>query len=225
VPPDEFIPTAEDTGLIVDIGAWVLNEACRRGAELARAWPDRQLGIAVNVSSRQLASHDIVGCVATSLARSGLEPNRLTLELTESTIIDDTVNTQVVLQDLRGLGVNLSLDDFGTGYSSLTYLRSLPINVVKIDKSFIRTLGTEREDTAIVSAVLSLARNLDVVVVAEGVETPEQVAVLLQLQCPYLQGFLFSRPRRGEDLDALIGEPPLLLRAADAHGVSAAPTA
>jgi diguanylate cyclase (GGDEF)-like protein len=213
VSPDDFIPTAEDTGLIVDIGAWVLGEACRQAAELADDWPDRRLGVAVNVSSRQLASHDIVELVASTLARTGLEPSRLTLELTESTVIDDTVNTQVVLHALRGLGVNLSLDDFGTGYSSLTYLRALPINVVKIDKSFIRTLGTEREDTAIVSAVLSLARNLDVVVVAEGVETPEQVAVLLQLQCPYLQGYLFSPPKPSDQLAELISAPPFRLAA------------
>ncbi|HVJ97572.1 MAG TPA: EAL domain-containing protein [Acidimicrobiia bacterium] len=216
VPPDEFIPTAEDTGMIVDIGAWVLDEACQRGAQLAAAWPDRRLGIAVNVSSRQIADQNFVETVAGALSRSGLDANRLTLELTESTIIEDTVNTQVVLQALRELGINLSLDDFGTGYSSLTYLRSLPINVVKIDKSFVRTLGTEREDTAIVSAVLSLARNLDVVVVAEGVETPEQLAVLLQLDCPYLQGYLFSRPVKGEQLDDLVAAPPLLVRPSDA---------
>ena len=150
VGPDEFIRTAEDTGLIIDIGAWVLDQACREAAGWARRWPDRRLGVSVNVSSRQLATHDIVDLVEATLARTGLDPTRLTLELTESTLIDDTINTQTILHEIRDLGLNLSLDDFGTGYSSLTYLRSFPINVVKIDKSFVRTIGTEREDTAIV---------------------------------------------------------------------------
>jgi EAL domain-containing protein (putative c-di-GMP-specific phosphodiesterase class I) len=109
-----------------------------------------------------------------------------------------------ILGDLRDLGLNLSLDDFGTGYSSLTYLRAFPINVVKIDKSFVRTIGTEREDTAIVSAVLALAKNLGIKVVAEGVETHEQLAVLLHLQCPFMQGYLFSKPRPIDDLAELI---------------------
>jgi EAL domain-containing protein (putative c-di-GMP-specific phosphodiesterase class I) len=160
------------------------------------------------VSSRQLATRDIVDLVTATLARTGLDPTVLTLELTESTLIDDTVNTQAILRDLRDLGVNLSLDDFGTGYSSLTYLRAFPINIVKIDKSFVRTIGTEREDTAIVSAVLALAKNLEISVVAEGVESREQLAVLLQLHCPYLQGYLFSKPRPIEEIAELVDAEP-----------------
>jgi diguanylate cyclase (GGDEF)-like protein/PAS domain S-box-containing protein len=212
VAPDSFIPTAEETGSIIEIGAWVLEEACRQAATWAQHWPDQRLGVSVNVSGRQLATRDIVDVVTSTLARTGLDPSRLTLELTESTLIDDKINTQTILCDLRALGLNLSLDDFGTGYSSLTYLRAFPINVVKIDKSFVRTIGTERDDTAIVSAVLALAKNLNIVVVAEGVETPAQLAVLLQLQCPYLQGYLFSRPRPATELTELIEthEPALV---------------
>ena len=204
VGPNEFIPTAEDSGLINDIGAWVLGQACRQAATWARDRPGQHLGVSVNVSSRQLANRDILDVVTTTLAETGLDPSRLTLELTESTLIDDTVNTQSILQEIRDLGINLSLDDFGTGYSSLTYLRAFPINVVKIDKSFVRTIGTERQDTAIVSAVLALAKNLDITVVAEGVETPEQLAVLVQLLCPYVQGYLFSAPRPVQDLESLL---------------------
>jgi len=219
VGPDEFIRTAEDTGLIIEIGAWVLDQACQRAALWAEQWPGRNLGVSVNVSSRQLANHDIVDLVRATLERTGLDPHRLTLELTESTLIDDTINTQAILQEIRDLGLNLSLDDFGTGYSSLTYLRSFPINVVKIDKSFVRTIGTEREDTAIVSAVLALAKNLDISVVAEGVETHEQLAVLLQLQCPYVQGYLFSKPRPVDEIADLVEHSsPALANIPDADG-------
>jgi diguanylate cyclase (GGDEF)-like protein/PAS domain S-box-containing protein len=211
VGPDEFIPTAEDTGLIIDIGAWVLGQACEQAAAWSRQWPDRRLGISVNVSSRQLATREIVDVVTCTLARTGLDPTVLTLELTESTLIDDTINTQAILRDLRDLGVNLSLDDFGTGYSSLTYLRAFPINIVKIDKSFVRTIGTEREDTAIVSAVLALAKNLQISVVAEGVETHDQLAMLLQLHCPYLQGYLFSKPLPIGEIAELVDAGPARL--------------
>ena len=225
VPPDEFIAIAEDTGLIIEIGAWVLDQACREAASWARRWPDRQLDLAVNVSSRQLATRDIIDTVNATLGRTGLDPTRLTLELTESTLIDDTVNTQSILRELRSLGVNLSLDDFGTGYSSLTYLRAFPINTVKIDKSFVRTIGTEREDTAIVAAVIALANNLDIRVVAEGVETPEQLAVLLQLRCHYLQGYLFSAPRPGTDVGEIVEMPPVELAGlAGTSVVSSAPS-
>ena len=211
VAPDEFIPLAEETGLIVEIGAWVLDRACRDLADWTDLYPERSLGVAVNVSSRQLTSFDIVDTVKATVERTGVEPRRLTLELTESTLIDDAASTQTILRELRNLGLNLSIDDFGTGYSSLTYLRVFPISILKIDKSFVRTIGTQREDTAIVAAVLALARNLGITVVAEGVETPEQFAVLQMLACPYVQGYLFSRPVPAADipavLDALIVSP------------------
>jgi diguanylate cyclase (GGDEF)-like protein/PAS domain S-box-containing protein len=213
--PEEFVPFAEETGLIVDIGRWVVEEACRHAASWARRWPERRLGISVNLSSRQLLSGDILDVVAGALAHSGLDPTMLTIELTESTLIEDAVGVEMILRELRRLGVNLALDDFGTGYSSLTHLRSFPIDIVKIDKSFIRAIGTEREDTAIVAAVIALGKNLDVRVVAEGVESHEQLAVLLQLQCPYLQGYLFSVPRPIDEVAGLVEGPPLGVVTAD----------
>ena len=204
VDPDQFIPTAEETGLIVDIGAWVLDQACRHAATWAQRWPDRQLDVAVNVSSRQLLTGDFVGTVTNTLERTGLEPTRLTLELTESTLIDDAFTVEPLLRQLRAHGVNLALDDFGTGYSSLTYLRVFPINIVKIDKTFIRSIGTEREDTAIVAAVIALAENLAINVIAEGIETEEQFAVLHQLACPYMQGYLFAQPKPIDQVPSLL---------------------
>lgn len=213
VAPHEFIPAAEDSGLIVEIGAWVLGEACQQAAIWARRWPERRLGIAVNVSARQLQSRDIVALVADILARTQLDPTLLTLELTESTLVGDALGARALLEELQDFGINLSLDDFGTGYSSLTYLRAFPIDIVKIDKSFIRTIVTEPDDTAIVSAVIALARSLGISVVAEGVETAEQLAVLLQLQCPYVQGYLFSRPRPSNEIAELVEGRPLRLAA------------
>ena len=204
VDPDQFIPTAEETGLIVDIGAWVLDQACRHAATWAQRWPDRQLDVAVNVSSRQLLTGDFVATVTNTLERTGLEPTRLTLELTESTLIDDAFTVEPLLRQLRAHGVNLALDDFGTGYSSLTYLRAFPINIVKIDKTFIRSIGTEREDTAIVAAVIALAENLAINVIAEGIETEEQFAVLHQLACPYMQGYLFAQPKPIDQVPSLL---------------------
>ncbi|MGH9918006.1 MAG: putative bifunctional diguanylate cyclase/phosphodiesterase, partial [Nitrososphaerales archaeon] len=213
VPPNTFIPSAEETGLIVEIGAWVLEQACRHAAAWTRRWPDRRLGISVNVSSRQLVCGDIVGVVDSALSRSGLDPTLLTLELTESTLIDDAITVEPFLKELRALGANLALDDFGTGYSSLTYLRAFPINVVKIDKSFIEMIGTERGDTAIVSAVIRMAKDLGLTVVAEGVETPEQLTLLLQLSCRFAQGYLFARPRPVSQITGLVETPILNLGA------------
>ena len=212
VVPDDFISIAEETGLIVDIGSWVLNEACDHAARWAEQWPERRLRIAVNVSSRQLLTGEFLDTVKRALDRTGLDPALLTLELTESTLIDDAVSVAPLLHEIRALGVNLALDDFGTGYSSLTYLRAFPINIVKIDKSFIRAIGTEREDTAIVAAVIALANNLELRVVAEGINTYEQLAVLLQLGCTYMQGYLFSDPKSVDQVPGLVEAPLLSLQ-------------
>jgi diguanylate cyclase (GGDEF)-like protein/PAS domain S-box-containing protein len=214
VTPDEFIPIAEETGLIVDIGRWVLEEACRHAASWARRWPDQNLGISVNLSSRQLLTGDILDVVTGALAHTGLDPAMLTLELTESTLIDDALSAQALLRELRDLGLNLALDDFGTGYSSLTYLRAFPINILKIDKSFVHAIGTEPDDTAIVASVIALAKNLGLSVVAEGVENHEQLALLQELQCPYFQGYLFSRPRPIDEVAALVEASTLGVREA-----------
>jgi len=221
VAPDAFIPMAEEAGLMLDIGGWVLEEACRHAAEWWRRWPERRLGIAVNLSQRQLLTGDILGLVTGALERTGLPPDMLTLEVTESALLDDAVGgVDVILHELRTLGVNLSLDDFGTGYSSLTFLRTFPINIVKIDKSFVDALGTEREDLAVMAALIAFARNLDLHVVAEGIENHEQLAKLLALGCPYLQGYLFSLPRPIEDVDGLVGSAPLGASLSETAGAS-----
>ena len=139
----------------------------------------------------------------------------LTLELTESTLIDDAVSAQALLRELRDLGINLALDDFGTGYSSLTYLRAFPINILKIDQSFVRAIGTEREDCEIVAAVIAPAKSLGLSVVAEGVENPGQLAVLRRLHCPYVQGYLFSRPTPIDAAGSLVEGPTLGAATAD----------
>jgi diguanylate cyclase (GGDEF)-like protein/PAS domain S-box-containing protein len=210
VAPDEFIGMAEEAGVMLDIGRWVLEEACRNAAEWWRLWPDRRLGIAVNLSHRQLLTGDILGLVAGVLERTGLPPNMLTLEVTESALIDDTVlGVEGLLRELRMLGVNLSLDDFGTGYSSLTFLNTFPINIVKIDKSFVEAIGTENEETGMMAAVIAFAKHLDLRVVGEGIENHAQLAKLLELGCPYLQGYLFAHPRPIAEVPALIGAAPV----------------
>jgi diguanylate cyclase (GGDEF)-like protein/PAS domain S-box-containing protein len=194
VAPDAFIDLAEETGLIVPLGAWVLEGACRQ----LMAW--RESGVvsqtftmAVNLSARQLAQPDLVAQVAAALERTGAPPERVCLEITESVLMGET--TIEGIDALRALGVHLSIDDFGTGYSSLGYLRRFPVDSVKIDRSFVDGLGTESEDSAIVAAVVSLGHALGLSVVAEGVETDDQLAELGALGCDRAQGFLFSPPQ------------------------------
>jgi diguanylate cyclase (GGDEF)-like protein len=198
VPPGEFIPLAEEIGLIVPIGEWVLREACRE----AMTWSivhKKPPSVAVNLSSRQFQSQNIPELVKVVLLESGLPAERLILEITESLLFSDNDRTLNQLQAIRRLGVQLSIDDFGTGYSSLSYLKKFPVSYLKIDHSFIMNLPTISEDVALVNAILSMAQSLDLSVVAEGVETPAQAAFMLSTNCQYLQGYLYSKPLTNVD--------------------------
>ena len=202
VSPADFIPIAEETGLIVPIGEWVLHEACRQ----ASLFDDGRLVIRVNVSARQLAEPGLAETVKAALISSGLPPERLCLEVTESVVLEDGDRSVAALEALRDIGVRVSLDDFGTGYCSLSYLRRLPIDSLKIDRSFVRGLGHEADDDSIVTLVIDLARALGVSVVAEGVETEEQLAGLRARGCDTMQGFLFAKPGPPEAVAALMAE-------------------
>jgi diguanylate cyclase (GGDEF)-like protein/PAS domain S-box-containing protein len=193
VPPAQFIPVAEERGCIVPIGRWVLREACRQ----ARAWHDARLKpirIAVNISAVELRDKEFVAGVRSILMETGFEPTCLELELTETFLLQDSKATTAILHALKDLGVGLTLDDFGTGYSSLSHLKRFPIDALKIDQSFVCDIATDADDASIVSAVISMGKSLEMRVVAEGVETREQLAFLQQQGCPEGQGYYFSRP-------------------------------
>ena len=196
--PDRFIPVAERSGLIVELGEWVLRQACGFAAQ----HPD--LRVAVNLSPRQVAG-DLVARVVGALEDSGVDPDCLDLELTESAVLDDPDTASDVLGELTGLGVHLALDDFGTGYSSLVVLRRLPFDRLKVDRSFVRSVADTPGDRELVAAVLGLARAVGVEVTAEGVETPEQAAVLAELGCDEAQGYLFASPMTPEACDVWLG--------------------
>jgi diguanylate cyclase (GGDEF)-like protein len=199
--PIEFIGLAEETGLIVPIGAWVLDTACAQAARWCEQTLDgTPLGISVNLSPRQLSEPSLPGEVERTLERSGLDPDLLWLEITETALMHDTESAASALRVLRGQGIHLAVDDFGTGYSSLTHLKGFPIEALKIDQSFVKGLGRDAEDTAIVTAVVSLAHALGLGATAEGVETPEQLASLRTLGCDHAQGHLFSEPQSAADL-------------------------
>ncbi|MBB5694691.1 putative bifunctional diguanylate cyclase/phosphodiesterase [Muricoccus pecuniae] len=199
VRPDEFIPIAEETGMITEIGEWVLRAACLQ----ARAWPE-DIKIAVNLSPAQFRKARLVETVMEALAESGLSPGRLELEITETALLNDTEMTLVVLNRLREHGVRIAMDDFGTGYSSLSYLRQFPFDKIKIDKSFVHGIAGGAEAVAIVRAVAGLGISLGVQTTAEGVETPEQLAQVTSEGCTEVQGYLFSPPRPGAETGALI---------------------
>jgi EAL domain-containing protein (putative c-di-GMP-specific phosphodiesterase class I) len=199
--PAEFISLAEETGLILPIGRWALQEACRQAKRWREADPDRPpLTVAVNLSARQLAQPDVADMVAEALESTGTDPSQVWLEITESVLTGDTEATIGALRALKALGVRLSVDDFGTGYSSLLYLKRFPVDTLKVDRSFVAGLGTHPEDTAIVAGVVGLAQTLGLTAIAEGVETEEQRAALLALGCDLAQGYLFGHPESPEDL-------------------------
>ncbi len=193
--PLEFIAVAEETGLILPIGAWVVREACRHLARWRELAPDRApTSVSVNLSGRQLSRSDLPDLVTEALTETGLEPQSLCLEVTESVLMDDVETAVAALKVLKAVGVDIAVDDFGTGYSSLAHLRRFPVDILKIDHSFIAGLGRNPEDAAIVRAVLALAKTLDLAVVAEGVERPDQLDQLRALGCERAQGRLFSPP-------------------------------
>ena len=202
--PAQFVPIAEDCGLIVPIGRWVLHEACRQ----ACAWQKASLPpvpIAVNISALEFRHKDFLAGVGAILAETRLEPRYLELELTESVLMQDVDSTAAVLHALKAMGVLLAIDDFGTGYSSLNYLRQFPIDALKIDQSFVHDSTNDSHDAAIVSAVISMGRSLRQRVIAEGVETPEQVAFLKARFCDEGQGYYFGRPVLAEEFATLLG--------------------
>jgi diguanylate cyclase (GGDEF)-like protein len=206
VAPDDFVPLAEDSGLIAALGAVVLVEACTEVANWNASRPDQpQLYLSVNLSARQLDRDDLMRLVEDALAASGLDPSLLALEITESTLMDADA-ARDVLEGLKGLGATLVVDDFGTGYSSLMYLRRLPVDAVKIDKSFVSGLGRNDEDTAIVAAVVRLAGALGLHTIAEGVETADQHAALTALGCEFGQGFHWSTPQPAASIRAWLAE-------------------
>jgi diguanylate cyclase (GGDEF)-like protein len=193
VPPDEFIPVAEDTGLIIPIGEWVLRTACAQ----ARAWQDEgyePIRVSVNVSPRQLRQHTLVATVGEILRESGLSPESLELEITESALVPNDSYTLTALTELSNMGIGLSVDDFGTGYSALAYLRKFRFDRVKIDRTFVEDVAASADASALASSILSMARSLRLASVVEGVETEEQAALVIEQGCDELQGFLISRP-------------------------------
>jgi diguanylate cyclase (GGDEF)-like protein/PAS domain S-box-containing protein len=207
VMPGEFLPVAEETGLIVPLGRWVLREACRQMAEWQRNHPQQPpLTISVNASSRELADPDLVPNVARVLRETGLDPESLRIEVTESSIVENQNETAATLRRLRELHVKLEIDDFGTGYSSLSRLHEYPFSTVKIDRSFVKDLETEPESLHLVETILRLAQGLGLSVVAEGIETREQLAKLVSLGCGFGQGYLFSRPLDGRSIQKVIQE-------------------
>jgi diguanylate cyclase (GGDEF)-like protein len=203
VPPAQFIPIAEECGFVVPMGRWVLREACRQ----ARIWQQGglpALRIAVNISAVELRAKDFVAQVRAILSQTKFEPRDLELEITETFLMQDTQSTLAVLKDLKALGVHLALDDFGTGYSSLSYLKRFPIDTLKIDQSFVRDIATDEDDASIVSAVIGMGKSLHMRVVAEGVETREQLEFLQKHNCPFGQGYLFSPPLRAWEFEQLL---------------------
>ena len=206
VSPADFIPIAEETGLIVPIGDWVIAEACRQ----ARQWRDQgiELTVACNLSPRQFHRQDMVEKILEHLDRAGLAPTALAIEITESAALADPEHTIQVLDQMRARGLHIAIDDFGTGYSSLDRLKRMPVQTLKIDRSFVRDIPADAQSSGLVTSIIQIAGNFRMRALAEGIETAEQWAYLRQLGCPAGQGFFFSRPVPATDISRLYLEQP-----------------
>jgi predicted signal transduction protein with EAL and GGDEF domain len=202
--PAEFIPAAEASGAVVDIGTFVLTEACRQVKSWHDSWPGEPISLSVNLSARELAEGDLASRVSAILHDTALEPRFLTLELTESVLLVDPTQAGVRLRALKALGVELAVDDFGTGFSSLSHLRRLPVDSLKIDKSFVDTIATDADGYDFVQAIVQLARTLKLTTVAEGVEDPAQLRGLRRAGCDLMQGYLLARPLPPTEVEAII---------------------
>jgi EAL domain-containing protein (putative c-di-GMP-specific phosphodiesterase class I) len=213
VSPAQFIPLAEETGLIVPIGLWVLRTACEQSVAWQRAGLP-PVCVAVNLSPRQFNDERLLPDIRGALAESGLGPEHLELEITEGTVMQDSQRAARILGEIKALGIALAIDDFGTGYSSLAQIKRFPIDTIKVDRSFIRNLPQDAEDKAITQAILAIAKTLGLAVVAEGVETAEQESFLRDHACDQTQGYFFSKPIAADDFAALLRRH---LAVAEAH--------
>ena len=204
IPPDEFIPLAEQIGFILPIGHWVLGTSCAQLVKWSQKSETAKLSLSINVSAQEFKQDNYVAQVLSVLERSGAKPSLLKLELTESMLVDDVDDIISKMTALKAAGVRISLDDFGTGYSSLSYLKKLPLDQIKVDQTFIREMLSSSQDEVIVRTVVSLAQNMELEVIAEGVETEEQRQFLLSIGCVSMQGYLLSRPLRIHDFDVFV---------------------
>jgi EAL domain-containing protein (putative c-di-GMP-specific phosphodiesterase class I) len=203
----DFIPLSEETGLISEIGAWVLREACTQGAAWHGALSETDQAafkLAVNLSGRQIGSHALIGTIKDALAVSGLDPSALVLEMTESVMITSTPDTVELLRQLKHLGIQLAIDDFGTGYSSLSYLSRFPVDLLKIDRSFVEKIATDAHSAELVQTIVQLGRSLGLQTVAEGIESAEQLDALRRIGCEFGQGYLFAKPVTARLITAML---------------------
>ena len=212
VAPGEFVPVAENSNLILELGTWVLTSGMDQCARWRAAFGERSPSVAINISGRQFLQDDFVELVASTLEQTGAEPQDICLEITESILMDDVELTIATLQRLKGLGVMLAVDDFGTGYSSLSYLRRFPVDILKVDQSFVSGLGHDPEDSAIVQAVVHMGRALQLTTVAEGVETAHHLIELRELDCDIAQGYHFARPGPAEAISRMLDAGPDWMR-------------
>ena len=206
LPPGQFIQVLEESGMILEVGTWILEEACRAAGKLLRDGliSARHFSLCVNISPRQFRQNDFVERVARNLQTNGLPSHLLKLEITEGIVIQNLDDTIAKMHRLKKLGVTFAMDDFGTGYSSLTYLKRLPVDALKIDQSFIRDATTDANDAEIIRAIVAMAQSLNLMVIAEGVETSQQLEFLQHIGCHFYQGYLFSEPQELRAFEALL---------------------